>query len=84
MTPKFGKADTTKIFLATTNLHFVHEFCSHRWVHLFSITGEFTFGKECIALHYQVLPNLRLSGGISFDIKLLLDDLGSLLVELTT
>lgn len=38
----------TKIFLATTNLHFMqHEFCSR--VYLFSITGEFTFRKECIA-----------------------------------
>ncbi|GAB3426136.1 hypothetical protein GCM10027435_30710 [Haloparvum alkalitolerans] len=37
----------TKIFLATTNLHFMqHEFCSR--VYLFSITGEFTFRKECI------------------------------------
>ena len=44
------KADTTKIFLTTTNLHFVqYEFCSHHWVHLFSITGEFTFRKECIS-----------------------------------
>ena len=49
------KADTTKIFLATTNLHFVqHEFCSHHRVHLFSITGELAFQKECIALDAEI------------------------------
>ena len=36
--------------MATTDLHFIqHEFCFHHWVHLFSVTGEFTFQKGCIA-----------------------------------
>ncbi|CEG76512.1 hypothetical protein RMATCC62417_11401 [Rhizopus microsporus] len=57
------KAGTRKIFLATTNLHFVqHEFCSHHWVHLFSITGEFTFRNECITLGYaEVKPDDSMS-----------------------
>ncbi|ORE00684.1 hypothetical protein BCV72DRAFT_310753 [Rhizopus microsporus var. microsporus] len=48
------RADTTKIFLVTANLHFIqHEFCPHHWVHLFSITGEFTFRKECISCLFR-------------------------------